>query len=116
MNIIDKFEKEAIYTINTTINSGDIEFNAHPKFRGVSLKHLVTGNMTNNQISCHLVKVEPFCTLEIHAHEKNLEIHAVIDGEGTLYLGENTLKYNIGSIGVIPKNLSHKFVITPAVL
>lgn len=110
MSINENFENETICTINTAINSKGIEYSPHPKFKGVSLKHLVTGDMTNNQISCHLVKVEPFCTLETHTHEKNLEIHEVISGDGIFYLGESTSKYNVGSVGVIPANISHKVV------
>lgn len=108
MNIGNSFEKGTICTISDIVNVGDIEFRPHAKFKGVSLKHLVTGKMTNHQISCHLVKVEPFCTLDTHVHENNVEIHEVIYGDGTFYIADNTVGYNLGSIGVIPANVSHK--------
>lgn len=108
MNIGNNFENGTICTITNIVKAGDIEFNPHAKFKGVSLKHLATGNMTNNQISCHLVKVEPFCTLDTHVHEKNLEIHEVIYGAGTCHIADNTVFYNVGSIGIIPANVSHK--------
>lgn len=108
MNIGNNFEKGKIYSISDTLNSQDIDFNKHPKFKGVSLKHLVTGKMTNNQISCHLVKVEPFCVLDTHIHENSLEIHEIISGYGTCYIGENKVGYYIGDVSVIPANIPHR--------
>lgn len=108
MNIENNFENGTINTISDTLNAQDIGFSKHPKFKGVSLKHLVTGKLTNNQISCHLVKVEPFCILDTHVHENNLEIHEIIAGDGTCYIGENKVDYRIGTIGVIPPNVPHR--------
>lgn len=108
MNIGNHFENGQIGTISEIIKSEDRNFNPHPKFKGVYLKNLVTGDMTGNKISCHLVKVDPFCTLDTHVHENNLEIHEIISGSATCYIGENKISYNVGTIGVIPKNISHK--------
>lgn len=108
MNIGNCFENGEVGTISEIIKSEDKNFNPHPKFKGVYLKDLVTGDMTGNKISCHLVKVEPFCTLDTHVHENNLEIHEIISGNATCYIGENTISYNVGTIGVIPENVPHK--------
>jgi quercetin dioxygenase-like cupin family protein len=108
MNIGNYFENGQIGTISEVMKSEDKNFNPHPKFKGVYLKNLVTGDMTNNKISCVLVKVEPFCTLDTHVHENNLEIHEVISGDATCYIGENKINYNVGTVGVIPVNVSHK--------
>lgn len=108
MNINNCFENGQIGTISEILKSSDKPFNPHPKFKGVYLKNLVTGDMTDNKISCHLVKVEPFCTLDTHVHENSLEIHEVIFGNATCYIGENKINYNVGSIGVIPANVMHK--------
>jgi quercetin dioxygenase-like cupin family protein len=108
MNIGNYFENGQIGTISEVIKSADKNFSPHPKFKGVSLKNLVTGDMTNNKISCVLVKVEPFCTLDTHVHENNLEIHEVISGNATCYIGENKINYTIGTVGIIPENVSHK--------
>lgn len=108
MNIEKHFENGTICTICDVMNSEKIDYVPHNKFKGVSLKHLVTGEMTNNQISCHLVKVEPFCTLDTHVHENSLEIHEIISGNGICYIEENKVIYSIGSIGVIPANTPHK--------
>lgn len=108
MNIETRFENGLICTISEVLKAQDSNFNPHPKFKGVSLKHLVTGSMTNNQISCHLVKVEPFCILDTHLHETNLEIHEVVAGDAICYIGKNKVNYASGIIGVIPANVSHK--------
>jgi quercetin dioxygenase-like cupin family protein len=108
MNIGNCFENGQIGTISEVMKSEDKIFTPHPKFKGVSLKNLVTGDMTNNKISCVLVKVEPFCTLDTHVHENNLEIHEVISGDATCYIAENKINYNVGTVGVIPQNVSHK--------
>ncbi len=107
-NIGDNFEKGTISAIAGESEAENIEFNPHPKFKGVFVKHLVTGKTTDNQISCHLVKVEPFCSLDTHVHEKNLEVHEIIDGDGTFYIGGNSFQYQRDSIGVIPANVAHK--------
>ncbi|WP_411679544.1 cupin domain-containing protein [Clostridium thailandense] len=108
MNIENYFDKGTINTVSSRINAEEIDFSKHPKFKGVSLKHLVTGKLTNNQISCHLVKVEPFCILDTHVHESSLEIHEIISGDGTCYIGENKVNYRVGTVGVIPANTPHK--------
>ena len=108
MNIVSDFENGAVYSVAEAVNSGEITFTPHAKFKGVAIKHLVTGKTTGSQISCHLVKVEPFCTLDIHTHANNLEIHEIIDGDGTLFLGGKVYHYSAGSLGVIPVSVSHK--------
>lgn len=108
VNIGNCFENGQIGTISEIIKSKDRTFNPHPKFKGVCLKNLVTGDMTNNKISCVLVRVEPFCTLDTHVHENSLEIHEVISGDATCYIGENKINYTVGTVGVIPENVSHK--------
>lgn len=108
MNIENCFDNGTINTIDHIISAQNIDFIPHAKFKGVSLKHLVTGKMTDNQISCHLVKVEPFCVLDTHVHENILEIHEIISGDGTCCIGENKVDYSIGAVGVIPANTPHK--------
>lgn len=108
MDITGYFEEGSIYVINGAIQSVTIEYIPHAKYKGVYLKHLVTGEKTNQQLSCHLVKVDPHCILDTHSHEKNLEIHEVIYGEGIFSMAEATFPYSIGSIGIIPANVPHK--------
>lgn len=108
MNIGEFFETGIIYNELITTKSASIDFIPHKTFKGVFLKHLVKGEETDNQISCHLVKIKPNCSLETHIHSDSIEIHEVIYGYGNCQIEENQVKYTVGDIGVIPKNVPHK--------
>ena len=98
MNIAEKFEAE----------SAGIDYTPHKVFQGVYLKHLVKGETTGGLVSCHLVKVEPFCVLETHTHPEQLEIHEVLSGEGEGQIAGKQARYVPGAIEVIPKNTPHR--------
>jgi quercetin dioxygenase-like cupin family protein len=96
-----------IKTINETINCADLAWNPHAAFEGVYLKHLVTGDKTDGQISCHIVRVDPGCTLETHVHENQWEMHEVIEGSGDATLSESSTPYHPGKSAIIPKGEKH---------
>lgn len=108
MNIGKFFETGKIGSISNLTKAETIEFCPHKAFKGVYLKHLVTGDKTGNKISCHLVKVEPYCVLDTHVHNNSLEIHEVIYGGGICYIAGNKIEYKIGTVGVIPEKTEHK--------
>lgn len=108
MNIANNFENGKIYTKTEFFNAQDLDFVPHAKFKGVSLKHLVTGAMTGGQISSHLVRVEPGCVLDTHIHANNLEIHEVIAGSAKAMVGDKEVDYLPGVIGVLPAGISHR--------
>ena len=97
MNIAEQFE-----AVSCSIN-----FIPHKSFKGVYLKHLVRGDMTDSRISSHLVKVEPFCSLDTHTHSEQLEIHEVIQGDGKCLIADEQLQYTPGTVAVIPQNTPH---------
>lgn len=98
MNIAELFESK----------SNEINYTPHKTFKGVYLKHLVTGQMTDNRISCHLVKVEPSCALDMHNHPEQLEIHEVVLGSGDCQIAEKQIHYTPGTVEIIPQNVMHK--------
>ncbi len=98
MNIAELFEEK----------SCGIGYVPHKTFHGVSLKHLVTGGATGGDISYHLVKVEPFCSLETHAHPAQVEVHAVLSGSGEALVANRQTRYGPGTVAVIPKNAPHR--------
>ena len=100
MNIAEQFE--------TVSNS--IEFAPHKTFKGVSLKHLVKGEVTNGRISSHLVKVEPFCSLDEHSHPEQIEIHEVIQGTGECFIAGKKTTYTPGTVTVIPQGIPHSVI------
>jgi len=81
MNIGELFETGTVCGVGFLEQSADNGFIPHSAFKGVSLKHLVRGEMTGGQISCHLVRVEPGCVLDTHTHPAQIEIHEVIYGD-----------------------------------
>ena len=105
--IAEQFESSCIYFPGSTEQSISKEWNAHPSFQGVWIKHLIKGNQTGGTFSAHLVKVSPGCSLIQHKHELNLELHEVIEGSATAMLGDKILKYEMGNCAVIPKNTEH---------
>lgn len=108
MKIESRFENGKGHFITGEENFSELLFEPHKKFTGVALKHLVTGKETEGQLSCHLVRVEPFCCLESHTHPAHLEVHEVVAGEGTYIIDGRKYFYQPGSIGVIPMDVSHR--------
>jgi quercetin dioxygenase-like cupin family protein len=103
------------YMANNTVIHRDREqkidelpWNEHPKFNGVFLKHLVTGADTEGKLSCHVVKIDPHCILEEHAHEGQWELHEVIQGSGFLLLAAKEAPFHPGQMAVIPEGTKHK--------
>jgi mannose-6-phosphate isomerase-like protein (cupin superfamily) len=90
--------------------AADIQWNEHPKFKGVFLKHLIKGVDTSGLLSCHLVQIGPNAVLEEHIHEDQWELHEVIEGEGSFILGTKDTPYHPGRMGVIPKGTTHKVI------
>jgi mannose-6-phosphate isomerase-like protein (cupin superfamily) len=69
---------------------------------------MIKGADTNGLFSSHLVKIEPGCRLETHCHENEMELHEIIEGDGTCRFFEMTLDYHLGKMAVIPKGKQHK--------
>jgi quercetin dioxygenase-like cupin family protein len=90
--------------------AGQIQWNEHPKFKGVYLKHLITGRDTDGALSCHMVKIDPNSALEEHIHEGQLELHEVIEGAGSFILSGKVATYHPGHMAVIPKGMKHKVI------
>ena len=83
-------------------------WNPHPKFAGVSLRHLVTGKDTGGRMSLHHVRVDPGCTIGDHTHAGQVEIHDVLTGAGTCTLAGKVIPYTPGVIGVMPADQVHR--------
>lgn len=91
-----------------TLDFSTIEWNNHPNFKGVALKHIIKGSETNGEFSYHLVKIEPNKSINNHIHEKQLETHEVINGSGICINNGSIINYNPGVISIIPKAVPHE--------
>jgi quercetin dioxygenase-like cupin family protein len=91
-----------------TITTESLPWNPHPKFAGVSLRHLVTGKDTGGRLSLHHVRIDPGCTIGDHTHVGQVEIHDVLTGAGTCTLAGRVISYTPGVTGVMPADQVHR--------
>jgi quercetin dioxygenase-like cupin family protein len=84
-----------------------LPWNEHPKFAGVFLKHLITGEQTGGRLSAHLVRVAAGSAIGDHVHDTQLELHEVAAGSGTCTLEGESVAYRPGTCLVIPQGVKH---------
>lgn len=108
VGIVKEFENGSVNFLEGTESIDRFAWKDHPKFNGVSLKAIITGNDTNSQISCHLVRIQPGCEIGNHIHEGRMELHEVIAGDGVCIMKEKEIPYNPGIIAVIPPDITHR--------
>jgi quercetin dioxygenase-like cupin family protein len=99
---------DTIESLNGNTMTETMPWNAHPKFDGVFLRHLVTGNDSGGRISLHHVRIYPGCSIGDHAHSGQVEIHDVLDGEGVCRLEEREIRYVPGVVGIMPADRVHR--------
>ena len=109
-NTFELFEKGKLYSESAQETNDTKNWYPHPKFKGVFLKNIITGNQTAGKYSAHLVKVEPGCMLDEHTHPGISELHEVINGSGNFYLSNTEAIYKTGDYAIIPNNTKHKVV------
>lgn len=108
--IVKKIDEGKIIYLEKEMDAKELDWNAHPAFKGVFLKHLVRGEDTGSGFSCHLVKVEAGCEIGEHVHEKQWELHEIIGGAGKGVLVNKEIAYKLGVSVVIPKGVKHKVI------
>ena len=108
--IVKKIDEGKVIYLEKEIDAKELDWNEHPAFKGVFLKHLVKGGDTENKFSCHLVKVESGCEIGEHVHEEQWELHEIVAGSGKGTLGDKEINYELGISAVIPKGVKHKVV------
>jgi quercetin dioxygenase-like cupin family protein len=108
MTLFENFDKGTVFANGKLINAEDIPWNAHAKFKGVSIKHLVKAEHSNGMFSCHLVRVEPNHCLGKHEHETQVEIHETVEGSGICIVDGQSLEYKPGVIGIMQIKAVHE--------
>ena len=98
----------AVVLPGQTVAVESLLWNPHPKFAGVSLRHLVTGKDTGGRVSLHHVRVDPGCSIGDHAHAGQVEIHDVLAGTGKCTLQGTAIAYVPGVVGVMPADQVHR--------
>lgn len=110
MNTFEIFNSGKLRLPDKTVDFNEIKWSEHATFEGVELKHIVTAKDTNGMFSYHLVRIAPNCAIGEHIHSTQLETHEVISGSGTCVMLDKNLKYDVGTISIIPANIKHKVI------
>ena len=97
------------FCIDEEVNVNDLKWNKTAS-EGVYIKHLVEGRLTDNKLSCHLVKIGAGCEISTHIHEGKLELHEILDGEGIGFLENKNIKYIPGVSVVILPDIQHRVI------
>jgi quercetin dioxygenase-like cupin family protein len=84
-----------------------LPWNAHPKFRGVALKHLVVGADSGGLFSYHLVRIEPGEAIGAHIHDPQTETHEVVAGDGVCVNGDLRFDYSPGTLSLFQPRVEH---------
>lgn len=106
--IFKTFNSGAVTANGKTSDVSGLSWNEHASFKGVSLKHLVTGKDTEGKLSCHIVRILAGHEIGDHIHVGMYELHEVIDGEGTGILNGKEVRYVPGVVVVIPEGRNHR--------
>jgi quercetin dioxygenase-like cupin family protein len=107
---LSKMLEGTVFLSNKEQKISELPWNPHASFKGVFLKHLITGKDTDGKLSCHIVKIEPGCTLDTHSHDGKMEVHEVVAGSGAMYMDGKEIGYSQGQVCIIPANTPHKVV------
>ncbi|WP_316898439.1 cupin domain-containing protein [Pseudodesulfovibrio indicus] len=107
MLVFDSFDTGTVVAGGAAKGAEYLEWNAHPAFAGVSLKHLITGAETGGRFSAHLVRLEPGAEIGDHVHAANWELHEVAEGGGECVLEGRSIAYEPGVAAVMPENAPH---------
>ena len=99
---------DTIVVHGDTVSAETLAWNPHPKFAGVSLRHLVTGKDTGSRMSLHHVRVDPGCSIGDHAHAGQVEVHDVLAGSGSCVLDVQMIPYWPGVAAVMPADRVHR--------
>lgn len=103
----EDLENGTLFIDGKAISIDTLPWNPHPTFKGVALKHIITGAETNGQLSCHLVRIEPNCEIGLHSHVGKTEIHEVMCGTGVCTIEQENISYKSGNVGFIPADKNH---------
>lgn len=109
-NLFEKFNCGALLLPQTTKSFESLDWNKHPTFEGVELKHIITADDTNGAFSYHLVRIAPNKKIGNHVHAEQLETHEVIGGSGICVNEGIKLAYSIGKISIMRKGMPHEVI------
>lgn len=102
-------EGKLVYT-DKELAVPDLEWNPHPSFTGVFLKHLVKGDSSDGRFSCHLIRIKDGFEIGEHIHDGKWEFIDIVGGTGKGELAGKKFACELGVSMVVPENVKHKIV------
>lgn len=105
---MSEIKQGRLFVNEMNIDISQLDWNDHPSYEGVALKNIVTGDMIDKKISCHLVRVKAGCEIEEHVHASNCELHEPISGTGKGIINNREIDYFPGISVVVPEGVSHR--------
>ncbi len=106
--LFEKFNSGSLRLPEGQIDFDKINWNKHPTFEGVELKHIITAKDTGGDFSYHLVRIAPNKSIKNHIHETQLETHEVFAGYGKCINDGKALDYEPGVISIMPAKVPHE--------
>ena len=100
-------EGKIVYT-DKELNVTDLEWNPHPSFKGVFLKHLVKGDSSEGKFSCHLIRITDGFEIGEHVHDGKWEFINIVGGTGKGELAGQKFVCELGVSMVVPENVKHR--------
>ncbi len=87
--------------------AGERRWAPHGSFRGVFTDTVIAGESTEGSATCLLVRIDPGMAIGRHVHEKNTEIHYVVEGRGVCTVQGRRIDYAPGTVAVMPRGEEH---------
>ena len=84
----------------------EINFEDHPKFKGVKIALLVSSQDTD-RVSISMLKISPGVEIPIHTHDPQIDSIYVLEGEGEAYVNGSWQKIAPGDYLFIPPQEEH---------
>lgn len=109
-NIFEKFNGGRLVIPNAEKDFSQLEWNKHPTFDGVELKHIVTASDTCGAFSYHLVRIAPNMKIGNHVHKEQTETHEVIGGSGVCINEGKEIAYSTGVISIMKADTPHEVI------
>lgn len=109
-NIFEKFNGGRLVIPNAEKDFSQLEWNKHPTFDGVELKHIVTASDTGGSFSYHLVRIAPNMKIGNHVHKEQTETHEVIGGSGVCINEGKEIAYSTGVISIMKADTPHEVI------
>lgn len=81
-NIFARFENGTLAVGGATTDLVSLPWKEHKDFKGVFLKNIVTGELTDGLFTCFMVQIEAGMKIGLHTHPSSIELHEVIAGRG----------------------------------